>query len=93
MFGYSPNKRSCWGPGGVARGLEPVPWAKTCARKRASVVSTGPPGGLPWPSVDDGTDDIYSSKVSYTTLGPKFKCPSTSIIKLPFRIRTDISAW
>ena len=40
--------------------------------------------GLPMPPVDDGTDDIYSSKAFHTTSGPKFLCPSVSTIKTTF---------
>ena len=40
--------------------------------------------GLLRRSVDDGTDDIHSSNVSHTALGPKFWCPSVLVISLPF---------
>ena len=61
------------GPGGVVGGLDSVSWAKGCARELASVALRclqGPSRGIPWPLVDDETDDIDSSKVSNTTLGP-----------------------
>ena len=58
-------------PGGVVRGLDLRSRAKICARELASVASRGLPvasrGPLVasrGPSVDDGTDDIYNSKVS-----------------------------
>ena len=34
--------------------------------------------GLPWPPVEHGMDDIYSSSVSNTTLGAKFQCRCVS---------------
>ena len=70
LYTYSPNKRSFRGPGGAGRDCRSGP--KICARELASVASRATPRGLPWPSVDDGTDDMYSSKVSNTTLGPIF---------------------
>ena len=72
---------------GAVRGLVSLSRAKICARELGSVASRLPPGvprGLPWPPVHDGTDDIYSSKVSNTTLGPKLQCLSVPTIKPPF---------
>ena len=62
------------GPGGVVKGLDSVSWAQICARELASVTSrasSGPPAP-PVALIEDGTDDMYSSKVSDTTSGPKF---------------------
>ena len=73
----SPNKRRVRGLGGVVGGLDSVT-APTSVRGNwplwlpgASRGFQGSPRGLMWPPVDGGTDEIYSSKVSNTTLGPK----------------------
>ena len=36
---------------------------------------------IPWPPIDDGTDNIHSSKVSNTALEPNLKCQSVSTVK------------
>ena len=91
---FFPNKHSFRSPGGVDRGLDTRSRAKICARELASIASRGPPvvsRGLQWPPVDNGTDCIYSSRVSDTTLGPKFEWPSVSAINPSFQTHTDIS--
>ena len=41
-----------------------------CGLQGASRGLAGSSRSLTWPPVDDGTGDIYGSKVSKTTLGP-----------------------
>ena len=63
--------RTFSGPSGVVRRLDSVSQPKSVRGTRpirSPVVSCG----LPWPPVDDGKDDIYSSEGSHTTLAYKF---------------------
>ena len=67
-----------WGhslPGDAVRGLDSVTAPKPVRGNWPLWPPEGPPWPprvLPWPPVADGTDDVCSSKVSNTTLRPKF---------------------
>ena len=70
-FFDSPNKRSFKGPGGVGRGLDLQNWPKSM-RGNLPLWSPVVSRGLQGISVDDGTDNRYSSEASNMTLKPKF---------------------
>ena len=48
LFFHKQSQLSFRGPGGVVKGLESVPHAKTRVRELASVASEGASRGLPW---------------------------------------------
>ena len=67
---YSPDRLRFRVSGGVGRGLDSVTGPKS-VRGNWPLWPPGVSRGLPWPPVDDGTDNTYSSKVSNTALGPQ----------------------